>query len=421
MNDRPRFFAKWSLLALAICLGGCSSQAPHAVAPSSLLSKIPGRSITEKFRWPFSKKQKITEQYEELSVAQQADIELSIARSMEQQKDVADPIAAYRDVLKRQPNHPVATHRLAVLTDRQGNHEASAPLFLRALELSPENAEIFCDLGYSMYLQDRWSEAEMNLRQSIALDPDNHRAHNNLGLVLAHQGKTNASLVEFRQAGCTSTDAYMNLAYVQMLNENWTESRRHYGLALQADPASEKAKIRLEKLESLITKVQALAQAESDTRSLSSVIRLPPVSAVAQRSAAVETSVANVALTTGPRGAKIAAEMTAAKPSLGQAAAKLPSKSPVQKVSWRQPAASAATVQPESRALARPAPQVVPEKLSVAKRTPAKLLQTFGLKRTAADAWATDTKPTQANEPSRRPESTNSPDRSRRTSEIQFK
>ena len=40
----------------------------------------------------------------------------------------------------------------------------------KALKLSPGSPDIYCDMGYSLYLQRRSAEAEMNLRQAIALD-----------------------------------------------------------------------------------------------------------------------------------------------------------------------------------------------------------------------------------------------------------
>ena len=332
MNHQPRIPAAWRVLALVIAvtwLGGCSSQDGDSNPLSNLLSRNSQQPVWKKFGRTFSKKRPATEQHDGLDTAQRADIQLAMARSMERQADTTRTMAAYQDVLKLQPNHPVATHRLAVLHDRLGNYEVSGQLFRRALQLSPGNAAIFGDLGYSMYLQDRWSEAEMNLRQAIALNPGDRRTHNNLGLVLAHVGDSNASLGEFRRAGCTATDAHMNLAYVQTLYQNWPQARRNYRLALKADPSSDKAKGRLAKLETLIAKVDP-ASMPGKTSSRARVVKLPPVSAVRRTSAAETASAAGHTKSTGPIAAFVPRRRVARNSA----------KQPAMKLSLSQPAAS---------------------------------------------------------------------------------
>lgn len=332
MKNQPRIPAAWRVLALVIAvtwLGGCSSQERHSNPLANLFSKSSQQPVSKKFGRTFSKKRPATEQREGLNTAQRADIQLAMARSMERQKDTTRTMAAYQDVLKLQPNHPVATHRLAVLHDSLGNYKVSGQLFRRALQLSPGNAAIFGDLGYSMYLQDRWGEAEMNLRQAIALNPRDRRTHNNLGLVLAHVGDSNASLGEFRRAGCTATDAHMNLAYVQTLYQNWPQARRNYRLALKADPSSDKAKNRLAKLETLIAKVDP-ASMPGKTSSRARVVKLPPVGAVRRTSAAETASATGHTKSTGPIAAFVPS------PRIARNSAK----QPAMKLSLKQPAAS---------------------------------------------------------------------------------
>jgi Flp pilus assembly protein TadD len=109
-------------------------------------------------------------------------------------------------------------------------------------------------MGYSLYLQRRWGEAEMNLRQALALKPSHSRAHNNLALVLAHGERLDEAFAEFRKAGCTEADARVNMAFVLTLERHWPEARRHYERALAADPSSTPAKKGLEQLSVLVAK-----------------------------------------------------------------------------------------------------------------------------------------------------------------------
>ena len=115
--------------------------------------------------------------------------------------DLDTAMAAYHEALKNDPHRADANQRLAVVHDRMGQFKESAGYYAKALAAAPGDAEIFCDKGYSLYLQRRWAEADVCLRQAIALKPRLARAHNNLGLLLAKDGKVDEALAEFRAAG----------------------------------------------------------------------------------------------------------------------------------------------------------------------------------------------------------------------------
>jgi len=190
-----------------------------------------------------------------LSDRQVADVQISFARALQDQGDLERAAAAYREAIKRNPKQAEAFQRLAILYDHQGKFDTSAGLFRQALKLAPANPDIYCDIGYSLYVQGRWNEAEMNLRQAIALWPDHVRAHNNLGLVLAHINRHEEALAEFHRAGCTSAEGHMNVAFVLSLDHRWDEAREEYRRVLAANPSSEKAQSRLRQLDELIAKV----------------------------------------------------------------------------------------------------------------------------------------------------------------------
>src|SRR5919112_703888 len=97
-------------------------------------------------------------------------------------------------LVRRDAHRADAYLRLAILHDRQGQFRESAALYQQALTARPGDPDIYSDKGYSLYLQRRWVEAEMSLRQAIVLKPDPQRGHNNLGLVLAHTGRLEPGL-----------------------------------------------------------------------------------------------------------------------------------------------------------------------------------------------------------------------------------
>ena len=88
----------------------------------------------------------------------------------------------------------------------------------------------------------------MCLRQAIALKPRLARAHNNLGLLLARDGKIDEALAEFRAAGCRPAEAHQNVAFVMSTERRWDEARHQYELAIAANPAATTARGRLAEL-----------------------------------------------------------------------------------------------------------------------------------------------------------------------------
>jgi tetratricopeptide (TPR) repeat protein len=198
-----------------------------------------------------------TEAGPKITARQVADVQVALGRSLEMRGEEQQAMAIYREAVRRDPNRADAYLRLAILSDQQGKFDESAGLYRKALTAQPGNADIYCDMGYSLSLQRRWAEAEMNLRQAIALAPTHRRAHNNLGLVLAHAGHLDESLAEFRQGGCDEVDAHVNVAFVLTLERYWPEARTHYEQALALQPASTTAKKGLEELNALVAKGDA--------------------------------------------------------------------------------------------------------------------------------------------------------------------
>jgi Tfp pilus assembly protein PilF len=191
-----------------------------------------------------------------LSNRQVADVQLTLARSLEQQGKMEQALEAYRTAVEKDPRRTTGYWRMANLLSRMGQFEESEVMYQEALKRQAKNPDLLCDYGYSLYLQRRWAESEERLRQAIALKPTHKRAHNHLGLVLAQAEQSDAALAEFRKAGCTVAEARSNLALVMTLNHRWDDAREQYERALDSDPNSATAQTGLENLESVLAKVE---------------------------------------------------------------------------------------------------------------------------------------------------------------------
>jgi Tfp pilus assembly protein PilF len=199
-----------------------------------------------------------------LKPSQRADIQVAMGRVFEKRGAGAQAEAAYLEALKHDPKRADACARLAVLYDRQGKFKESERLYGQGLAAQPQNPDLLCNRGYSLYLQRRWAEAEAALGRAVALAPDHQRAHNNLGLVLAHSGREDQALVEFRSAGCSDAAARVNLAFALALQHRLAEARVQYELALAADPTSVQAQAGAQQLGALLARASgATARAQA--------------------------------------------------------------------------------------------------------------------------------------------------------------
>lgn len=225
-------------LGAAVCLaflGGCA-----------------GSGSTRLAFWP-NDKPATTGEAPVLDSQQTADVHLALGRTAEQQKQWPAAMTTYRQLLAADPKHPEATHRLAILYDRQGDYEQSSQWFQKALKLKSGDPDLLCDIGFSLYAQGRYTEAETSFRQAIALEPDHARANNHLGLVLAQQGECEAALAAFRRATCTPAQAHANLAVILSLNNYAEDAREHLQIArLHLEPNERGMQKRLEEFEVLL-------------------------------------------------------------------------------------------------------------------------------------------------------------------------
>ena len=104
-------------------------------------------------------------------------------------------------VLKQQPDHVKAHHRLGVLADKLNQFEQAEQHYLSALNGDPRNAALLSDLGYSYFMQGRYADGERYLLEARKVDPNYHTAIANLGLLYASTGRQQEALAMFRQIG----------------------------------------------------------------------------------------------------------------------------------------------------------------------------------------------------------------------------
>lgn len=115
-----------------------------------------------------------------------------------QQGNLTEAQSKYFAVVQRQPNHPVANHRLGVIADRQQDYMTAQRHYFAALNASPNDPNLLNDIGYSFLLQSRYADAENYLQAALQKNPKQSNAINNLGLLYAKQGQPDRALAMFQ-------------------------------------------------------------------------------------------------------------------------------------------------------------------------------------------------------------------------------
>jgi tetratricopeptide (TPR) repeat protein len=122
------------------------------------------------------------------------------ASALHQQGKLAEAERIYGDVLRRQPNHFDALHRLAVIAAQTGQTERAAELFKRAIKLNSTIPTIHRNLGMALFELKRFREALASYDRAIALKPDYAECYNSRGLALQELKRPAEALASYDKA-----------------------------------------------------------------------------------------------------------------------------------------------------------------------------------------------------------------------------
>lgn len=99
------------------------------------------------------------------------------------------------------PDLITANNLLGLAYDRLGQHKQAQEYYERALTAAPDEAATLNNLGYSLYLDDRYADALARLKSAARRDPANVQVANNLALVYSRLQKYDEAYKQFARAG----------------------------------------------------------------------------------------------------------------------------------------------------------------------------------------------------------------------------
>ncbi|MGE3779759.1 MAG: tetratricopeptide repeat protein, partial [Pirellulaceae bacterium] len=109
----------------------------------------------------------------------------------------------------------------------------------RALQLRPNYAEAYCNLGNAYRAAGQLRAAESSYTAALQLAPDSAEVHNNLGSLMRDEHDLFAAQAHFQEAVRLNpqfADAWCNLAVVQSLNHAYDQAAGSYQAAIQLRP-----------------------------------------------------------------------------------------------------------------------------------------------------------------------------------------
>ncbi len=147
--------------------------------------------------------------------------------------------AAYRSLLRAEPDHADAHHLLGVVLCQLGRADEALRSVDRAIERRPDLAAYRAARGEILRELGRLDEAAVALVEALELDPTLATAHNNLGLIRLRAGRAEAAVASFDEAlrlrpGLTI--ALFNRAEALQKLERWEKAAATYRRVLESDP-----------------------------------------------------------------------------------------------------------------------------------------------------------------------------------------
>ncbi len=131
----------------------------------------------------------------------------------------------------------------------------AAAAYKKAVELNPDAAGAWVNLGTLHYRSGDLTEAEEHYRRAITITPDYALAHFNLGNVCEERGRLEEASQSYERAlelHSTYADAHYNVALVYERLKEPMRAAKHWRSYLKLDPASPWAGIARQQLDGLV-------------------------------------------------------------------------------------------------------------------------------------------------------------------------
>ncbi len=222
------------LIVLLSMVVGCKSMVPKWKMP---MPQFLSKSTVAKVPAPTT----ITEPAPKIDAKQtQIDLLMAVAENHESHGNFVAAAKSYEEANKKGKSIE-ATHRLALVKFKMGDHEKAWELLNKCLKQAPNDAELLADVGYLKYLTGDYIEADHLTRRGLSIDSSLARLHNNLGLIYVELDRPEQAVEEFRLAGCSPSQAYSNVGNAYMTSRQIDKAEHYLQIAANCEQPCPKA------------------------------------------------------------------------------------------------------------------------------------------------------------------------------------
>jgi Flp pilus assembly protein TadD len=137
------------------------------------------------------------------------------------------------------PDDVEARVMLSICYDREADFTRAEEAYHIAIELRPDAAYVYNNLGASYCRQGKWEAARETLKKAVELSGEdiNKEMHYNLGAACAMTGRDEEALQTFAKVGPMAEVNY-RMAHIYALRDMGEEAGRRYAAAVELDPSS---------------------------------------------------------------------------------------------------------------------------------------------------------------------------------------
>ena len=161
---------------------------------------------------------------------------LYMARTYEMQKNYQQALIHYKKVLAMEPNNYVLMNNIASMLIHLDSCEVAIGHAQKALNIRTSYVPSLINIGIGYGCLGKHSESESYFQKALAVEPTNHHALLNLGLLYEKQGAfDNANRCFRRLAEGEDIQGYLGLARIAEKQKKIDDAVRFYRMALSME------------------------------------------------------------------------------------------------------------------------------------------------------------------------------------------
>lgn len=195
------------------------------------------------------------EKLDELPTSQTVQLCLTTAGELVQEGHLSEAIQLYQKARSLDPEAVDYSRILAALYDGQGEYSKAIDEYRLAIQKLPGDANLLNDYGCLHKRHGNFVEAELHLRQAVALDATNDRAKTNLAIALAQQMKYQEAFDLFAAVSGPAA-AHSNIGMIKARQGKTEEAKTALRTALSMNANNPPAHAMLTYLESPKPQIQ---------------------------------------------------------------------------------------------------------------------------------------------------------------------